>query len=84
MRLLGEEREGSQRYNFDAGAKRHVVSRKPCLSIFRLWRESMRFGKEQLYEGLGPDLILMDSFTPRESAPMGRQIVLLEILKLRL
>ena len=44
----------------------------------------MRFGKEQLYEGLGPDLILMDSFTPRESAPMGRQIVLLEILKLRL
>jgi hypothetical protein len=54
MHLLDGEREGSRRYNFDAGAKRHVVSRKPCLSIFRLWRESMRFGKEQLYEGLGP------------------------------
>ena len=83
MRLLGGEREGSQRYNFDAGAKRHVVSRKPCL--FRLWRESMRFGTEQLYEGLGPRLNSYGFVHRRESRLQWvARFVLLEILKLRL
>jgi hypothetical protein len=84
MHLLDGEREGSRRYNFDAGAKRHVVSRKPCLSIFRLWRESMRFGKEQLYEGLGPRPNSYGFVHAERVGPNGSPDCPLEILKLRL
>jgi hypothetical protein len=82
MRLLGEEREGIAALQFRRRCQATCCEQKTV--PLRLWRESRRFGKDQLYEGLGPRLNSYGFVHRRESRLQFARFVLLEILKLRL